>query len=153
MANAKSNGSPNQKSDTKTKFIEWIEKKYDGKTDAFNDAWKLNIKNFSDLDTIIFKSYPSDTADKDFYRFSEIMVSKYVHVPSDEVDKVDSNHLNLGMRYAWLSSDLLYKDGERFDVFSINGYGIDLPPTAEIAQKIGKPLIIGEFHQVAIDRG
>ncbi|MEP6627640.1 MAG: hypothetical protein ABJA32_06625 [Ginsengibacter sp.] len=143
----------NQKSDTKTKFIEWIEKKYDGKTDAFNDAWKLNIKNFSDLDTITFKSYPSDTADKDFYRFSEIMVSKYVDVPSDEVDKVDSNHLNLGMRYAWLSSDLLYKAGERFDVFSINGYGIDPPPTAEISKKSGKPVMIGEFHQGSIDRG
>lgn len=142
-----------QKSATKTKFVEWITKKYDEKTDAFNNAWELNIKNFSDLDTMTFKSYSSKIADKDFYQFSEIMVSKYVDVPCDEVHKVDSNHLNLGMRYAWLSSDLLYKAGERFDVFSINGYGIDPPSTAEISKKSGKPVMIGEFHQGAIDRG
>jgi len=56
----------NQKSATKTKFVEWITKKYDGKTDAFNNAWELNIKNFSDLDTMTFKSYSSKIADKIF---------------------------------------------------------------------------------------
>jgi hypothetical protein len=60
----------------------------------------------------------------------------------------------MGMRYAWMSSDLLYKAGERFDVFSINGYGNPGPPeTAEIARISGKPVMIGEFHHGATDRG
>jgi len=80
------------------------------------------------------------------------MVKRYVDIPCDEVAKVDNNHLNLGMRYAWISSDLLYKAGERFDVFSINGYGYDPPPTAEIARKSNKPVMIGEFHHGAVDR-
>jgi hypothetical protein len=81
------------------------------------------------------------------------MVKRYVDLPCDEVKKIDKHHLNLGMRYAWMSSDLLYKAGERFDVFSINGYGIDPPPTAEIAKRSGKPVMIGEFHHGAVDRG
>ena len=80
------------------------------------------------------------------------MVRKYVDIPCDEVVKVDKNHLNLGMRYAWISSDLLYKAGERFDVFSINGYGYAPPPTAEIARISNKPVMIGEFHHGAVDR-
>ena len=77
---------------------------------------------------------------------------RYVDIPCDEVAKIDNNHLNLGMRYAWISSDLLYKAGERFDVFSINGYGYDPPATAEIARISRKPVMIGEFHHGAVDR-
>jgi hypothetical protein len=58
------------------------------------------------------------------------------------------------MRYAWISSDLLYEAGERFDVFSINGYRIPYPPeTAGVHEKSGKPVMIGEFHFGSIDRG
>ena len=143
----------NHQSATKDEFVKWISKKYSDEIKLFNKSWELNLKNFEDLKLIVLKDYPSEIADSDFYKFSEIMVKKYVDIPCDEVEKVDNDHLNLGMRYAWLSSDLLYKAGERFDVFSINGYGISPPPTAEIAQKSGKPIMIGEFHHGAVDRG
>lgn len=143
----------NQKSVSKDEFVKWVSSKYEDDIDSFNENWKLNLNSFNELKEMTFKEYPSHIADSDFYEFSEIMVSKYIDIPCDEVEKVDSNHLNLGMRYAWLSSDLLYKAGERFDVFSINGYGIDPPPTAEIARRSGKPVMIGEFHHGATDRG
>ena len=142
-----------QKSDTKSEFVNWITKKYNNDIKEFNKNWQLDLKKFDDLKSITFKDYSSEKADSDFYDFSTIMVKKYVDLPCDEVKKVDKHHLNLGMRYAWLSSDLLYKAGERFDVFSINGYGIDPPPTAEIAKKSGKPVMIGEYHHGAVDRG
>lgn len=140
-----------QQSRTKDEFVRWIEQKYQN-TQALNIEWNLEIKNFDGLKTMIFKRMPSEQAKKDFFDFSAIMVKKYVDTPCDEVYKIDQNHLNLGMRYAWLSSDLLYKAGERFDVFSINGYGINPPPTKEIAQISGKPIMIGEFHHGAVDR-
>ncbi|MGK9369945.1 hypothetical protein ACSSWA_13695 [Melioribacter sp. Ez-97] len=143
----------NQQSATKEEFVKWIKEKYRSDISAFNKYWNLNLKNFSELKEMTFKDYPSETADKDFYLFSEIMVKKYIDVPCDAVEKIDSNHLNLGMRYAWISSDLLYKAGERFDVFSINGYGLTPPPTSEIAERSGKPVMIGEFHHGAVDRG
>lgn len=143
----------NQQSDTKDVFIRWISDKYQNDISTFNKNWNLNLNSFDELKYMTFKDYPSEIADSEFYLFSEIMVKKYIDVPCDELVKIDSNHLNLGMRYAWLSSDLLYKAGERFDVFSINGYGFTPPPTAEIAEKSGKPVMIGEFHHGAVDRG
>jgi hypothetical protein len=141
-----------QSSATKDEFIKWIDLKYNNDIQAFNKAWNLNIVSFNDLKRLTLKEYPSVAADSDFYSFTTIMVKRYVDIPCDEVTKVDNNHLNLGMRYAWISSDLLYKAGERFDVFSINGYGYDPPPTAEIARKSNKPVMIGEFHHGAVDR-
>ncbi len=141
-----------QSSATKDEFIKWIDLKYNNDIQAFNKAWNLNIVSFNDLKRLTMKEYPSVAADSDFYSFTTIMVKRYVDIPCDEVAKVDNNHLNLGMRYAWISSDLLYKAGERFDVFSINGYGYDPPPTAEIARKSNKPVMIGEFHHGAVDR-
>ena len=142
-----------QQSETKNAFVKWLGEKYGNNISALNQAWALNLSSFEELKQMIFKEYPSPVADKDFYDFSVVMVQRYVNIPTDEVIKVDKNHLNMGMRYAWLSSDLLYKAGERFDVFSINGYGIDPPPTAEITRISGKPVIIGEFHHGAVDRG
>jgi hypothetical protein len=141
-----------QQSETKSEFIKWISNNYDGDIDAFNENWQLELQEFKDLFSKTFKEFPSEDADIDFYEFSKIMVTRYIDVPCDEVEKVDDNHLNLGMRYAWISSDLLYKAGERFDVFSINGYGVNPPETSEIAEISGKPIMIGEFHHGAIDR-
>ena len=141
-----------QPSATKDEFVKWINAKYNGDVKSFNTAWKLSLIRFEDLKTLVLKDYPSVKADSDFYFFSTVMVKRYVDIPCDEVTKVDKNHLNLGMRYAWISSDLLYKAGERFDVFSINGYGYSPPPTADIARISNKPVMIGEFHHGAVDR-
>ncbi len=137
---------------TRDEFTRWINSKYKNDIASFNKAWNLELGNFEELKAIVLKDYPSVQADSDFYAFTTIMVKRYVDIPCDEVAKVDSNHLNLGMRYAWISSDLLYKAGERFDVFSINGYGYDPPATAEIARISRKPVMIGEFHHGAVDR-
>jgi hypothetical protein len=142
-----------QVSESKHVFVKWISAQYTNIKD-FNADWNLELTNFEELASQVFEAYPSVKAKDDFWKFSEILVAKYVNVPCDEVEKVDPNHLNLGMRYAWISSDLLYKAGERFDVFSINGYGSPGPPeTAGIARISGKPVMIGEFHHGATDRG
>ena len=140
-------------SDSKREFVKWIEAKYNS-VKAFNEAWKTDVKSFEDLTKQVFTEIPSERAESDFWDFSKILVRKYVDVPCNEVEKIDNNHLNLGMRYAWISSELLYEAGERFDVFSINGYRVPLPPeTKEVYQKSGKPVMIGEFHFGSIDRG
>jgi hypothetical protein len=142
-----------QPSESKNNFARWISTQYKNLKE-FNENWNLKLTSFEELTNLIFDEYPSEKAKTDFWKFSEILVAKYVNVPCDEVEKVDPNHLNLGMRYAWMSSDLLYKAGERFDVFSLNGYGNPGPPeTAEIALISGKPVMIGEFHHGATDQG
>ena len=142
----------NQQSLTKDEFVKWLADKYQHNIQALNTVWNLELSSFENLKLLTFKEYPSKISDNDFYEFSTIMVKMYIDIPCDEVKKVDKNHLNLGMRYAWLSSDLLYRAGERFDVFSINGYGLNPPPTEEITRISGKPIIIGEFHHGSVDR-
>jgi hypothetical protein len=143
-----------QGSATKREFVQWVEQRYDSDLKRFNSAWRLSLARFADLEGQVFRDLPSEAAEKDFWEFSGLMAERFVAVPCDAVKAVDPNHLNLGMRYAWVSSDLLYRAGQRFDVFSINGYSFPGPPeTAEIARRSGKPVMIGEFHFGATDRG
>ena len=140
-------------SESKKMFAKWLSQKYNS-VEELNAQWNLKLETFEEITKKEFTAYPSEKSRGDFWKFSEILVAKYVNIPCDEVEKVDPNHLNLGMRYAWISSDLLYKAGERFDVFSINGYGNPGPPeTGRIAEISGKPVMIGEFHFGATDRG
>ena len=143
----------NTTSFTKKEMVRWLQKKY-GTIKAFNDAWKINLADFDAIEAFTMKDRPSDAAWNDCTEFSGLMVDRYVEVACNEVKKVDSNHLNLGMRYAWISSELCYRAGAWFDVFSINGYSNPNPPaTEEIARRSGKPVMIGEWHFGSVDRG
>jgi hypothetical protein len=139
---------------SKKEMAQWLQKKY-GNINAFNESWKLSLEDFPALESLVLKDRPSDAAWDDCTEFSGILVDRYVETVCNEVKKVDPGHLNLGMRYAWISSDLCYRAGAWFDVFSINGYSSPAPPsTAEIASRSGKPVIIGEWHfGSATDRG
>ncbi len=143
-----------QKSATKKEFVAWLKSKYKNRIDLFNKSWRLKLASFAELQDVSFKRLPSQMAGADMKEFSGLMVDQYLSVVVREVKRVDPNHLNLGMRYAWISSDLCYRAGNHFDVFSINGYHKPGPPPTDlIMQKTGKPVLIGEFHFGAIDRG
>ena len=57
-------------------------------------------------------------------------MEEYVGIPSRACRKADPNHMNLGMRWAWVSDPDVVTGWENFDVFSINCYAYD--PTAAI---------------------
>ena len=138
---------------TKKEIVKWLQKKY-GNIKAFNDAWKQNMADFNALEALTVKDSPSDVAWSDCLEFSGLMVDRYIETVCKEVKKVDPNHLNLGMRYAGISSELEYRAGEWFDVFSLNAYSNPGPPdTEEITRRTGLPVIIGEWHFGSVDRG
>lgn len=146
----------NQLSITKKRCTSFISEKYGNSIDKFNEGWSMSLNKFDDLMNLSFRdeSELTDVALEDLKEFSEIMVRQYIKVVCDAVDAVDQVHLNLGLRYAWISSDLCYIAGEYFDVFSINGYNFPGPPeTNDIFRRSQKPIIIGEFHFGSIDRG
>ena len=121
-----------------------------------NMAWGTQLESFA---TFVTDEFPkahllSEKAKADLFSFSELMVDEYLKHPCNAVKKVAPNHLNLGMRYAWISNDLCYRAGNFFDVFSVNGYNNPDPPTtAEITKRTNKPVLIGEFHFGSTDRG
>ncbi|HHY82590.1 MAG TPA: hypothetical protein GX505_07910 [Clostridiales bacterium] len=144
-----------QMSDTKEALIEFISKKYDGDISKFNSAWNLSLNGFEQLRRSIRKaSRLSPQALNDLEEFSRIMIDMYVKIPSEEVKKVDPYHLNLGMRYGHMTRDNLAAGCKYFDVFSINCYNMN--PTNELMKAgtlTGMPVMIGEFHFGALDRG
>jgi hypothetical protein len=144
--------SGNQQSHTRTALVQWLRNKYTS-VYALNDAWGSAYGNIDELLSKPQKDL-SNKALEDLNQFSVQMVKQYLEPVCTEVKKILPKHLNLGLRYAYISSDLCYVAGSFFDVFSLNGYMTWPPPnTEEITARTGRPVIIGEFHFGSTDRG
>jgi hypothetical protein len=142
---------------TRRELGRWLAERYHGDAAAWAGAWSLGLRAFADVETTVVPraAARSEAARADLWEFSRAMVRAYVGIPAQECRRVDPNHLNLGMRYAGVSSDLVFEAAEWFSVFSINAYEM-LPPAetiARIAERTRKPVLIGEFHFGALDRG
>lgn len=139
----------------KAELIRTLEEKY-GTVEALNAAWSTEFKNFDDLKQHQEKaSAYSAQAEKDLKEFSVRMVRAYVEIPSKACRKVDPNHMILGMRWAWISDPDLTAGWENFDVFSINCYAVDPTESVQHVADLGVdlPVMIGEFHFGALDKG
>ena len=96
----------------------------------------------------------SAQAKQDLIEFSTEMITHYVELPAKACRRVDPNHLNLGMRYAYITDFSLLSGYENFDVFSINSYQFSPYEEVEsIGSQLKMPVMIGEFHQGALDMG
>jgi hypothetical protein len=142
---------------TRRRLSAWLSERYHGDAAAWARAWGLGLTSFDQVTTAVVPRAAdrSAAAKADLWEFSKEMVRAFVRIPAQECRRVDPNHLNLGLRYAWISSDLLFEGAEWFSVFSINAYEM-LPPAdeiARIAERTRKPVMIGEFHFGALDRG
>ncbi len=117
---------------------------------ALNEAWGTDFDGFRSIRAVKY----NETAAEDLWAFTAEMIREYMRVPAEAIRRVDSHHLNLGIRYAWMSSKVLASGSEYVDVFSFNCYKLD--PTDlinDFYEKVKKPLIIGEFHFGALDAG
>ncbi len=139
---------------TKEALILYLRGKYDNRIEALNASWHTNFDAFEQLHRMTYDQIDGQT-EEDLFAFSAVMVEKYISIPAIELKKADPNHLNLGMRYAWISSELVFEGCNHFDVFSINCYKLmpDKEEIKSISEKTGRPCMIGEYHFGAPDRG
>ena len=141
---------------TRKELVQWLARKYEYDPYAFSAAWGFEFYDFQDINNFIFphESDISDKAEADLLEFTSLMVDEYTRTLCDATKAVDPNHLNLGLRFAWISSKACLQAGEYFDVFSLNGYTFPDPPDTRIVMdELNKPVLIGEFHFGSIDRG
>jgi hypothetical protein len=146
-----------QPSVSRRELAAWLRGKYKNDVAELSAAWKHRFNSFESLETlaILDAASLSAIAEADLREFSGILVDEYLRHPVEALRKVDPHHLNLGIRYAWISSELCYRGGKYFDVFSINSYTEkpDEKVIAEIVRRTGRPVMIGEFHFGGLDRG
>lgn len=140
---------------SKKRFVQWIQEKYE-EINELNVAWGTSYDDFQQLmDRQEAVWSDSKGRQDDFTAFNRILIRRYVEVPALYCKETAPHHLNLGMRYAWVSSDILLEGCEYFDVFSINCYAFE--PDREMIERISKhlnrPIMIGEFHFGAADAG
>ncbi|MDR1336963.1 MAG: hypothetical protein LBK22_09055, partial [Tannerella sp.] len=135
-----------QLSYTKLRLVARLKEKYP-RTEDFNAAWNVSYASIDELLMQTFKSYPSEASKEDFREFTALMVEEWIRIICEETKKVDPNHLNLGMRYAWISSEALVKPARHFDVLSMSAYTSPFPPpTEEISRISGRPVLLSEWH-------
>ncbi len=137
-------------------LADYLSEVYSGDVNKLAAAWKIDLGSFAELETrtIPHATRLSESARDDLLAFSRKMVRRYVELPSHACRAVDPDHLNLGMRYAFITSDVLLEGSDCFDVFSINCYQMDPTETIEsVGKRVGLPVMIGEYHFGALDRG
>jgi hypothetical protein len=85
----------------------------------------------------------------------ETLAREYFGTICQAIRKADPNHLVLGIRFAGSAPEPVLKANDVFDVFSINIYRFEPPADqiARIATLLKKPVLIGEFHFGAAERG
>jgi len=88
-------------------------------------------------------------------RLLEELARAYYGSLRDAIRKEDKNHMVLGIRYAGSVPDPVLRANDVFDIFSINIYAF--APSREqidrITARLKKPVLIGEFHFGAPERG
>ncbi len=144
-----------QKTECKTKLIDYLINKY-VEIDNLNIAWAKEYESFDGLLQRQEKvSTWTEKSHEDMMEFSKIMLEEYIRIPSQACKEIDPNHMNLGIRWAWISDEIVVTGWQHFDVFSINCYAVD--PTDDldgvVKLNVDLPIMIGEFHFGALDAG
>lgn len=139
----------------KEALLTFLAEHYSGDVTRLNEAWGMNLAAFEELRRPMDRGLElSPAAEKDLRAFSEMLVTEYVRVPSEACREVDPQHMNLGMRWAYIHDPLLISGYKHFDVFSINCYRMNpAEEIARVAELTDKPVLIGEFHFGALGRG
>ena len=139
----------------KTGLITFLRERYQT-AEKLNAAWKTAFASFEELKKPIdscIDQYPA--SEKDLREYSTFLIREYIRVPALACRAVAPNHLNLGLRWSKADNPDMMAGWEYFDVFSINCYSFD--PTADLDfvknAGVDLPIIIGEYHCGALDRG
>lgn len=131
-------------------FIEDLKAKY-GTIGKLNAAWETE---YSTWDALLQSQQSPDKkkAWADLTAFYSKTAETYFKVIHEELKKVAPNQLYMGCRFAWVN-DLAATAATKFcDVIGYNRYSYSVEEQ-HLPDNIDMPMIIGEFHFGALDRG
>lgn len=134
----------------KLAFKTWVEQKY-ATPAALNAVWGTDFASWDAF--LASTNKPSEQAcGADLEAFHTQLAEQYFRVIRDTVKASAPDKLYLGCRIAWGAPSVYRAAAKYCDVVSVNSYSRmvnkDLPADSE-----DKPMINGEFHFGALDRG
>ncbi|MDR2169894.1 MAG: beta-galactosidase, partial [Planctomycetaceae bacterium] len=133
----------------KIEFLRRLKEKY-GDISKLNENWKSNYADWNVL--LQSMELPSAGAESDCRDFSETIAEAYYKNIREELKKVSPQKLYMGCRFAGNHAPFLSIAAKYCDVISYNIYAKSLADF-KLPDGIDKPVIIGEFHFGALDRG
>ena len=127
-----------------------LEKKY-GTVDKLDAAWGTCHGSWEAF--LAATNVPNEKlCGSDLDDIHRAVVARYFSTVRDAIKAVAPHRLYLGVRIAWGRAVVYEESARHCDVVSVNIYSReparDLPPAA-----VDKPMIVGEFHFGALDRG
>ncbi len=134
----------------KVELIKELQASY-GKIEKLNAAWGTSYSQWEKM--LGAKEIPTtDAAVKDLRDFNAKIARKYFEIVSKVMKEVAPKKLYLGCRFADHNAQVVKISAEYCDVVSFNIYRDTVAGWKPVAE-IDKPVIIGEFHFGATDRG
>lgn len=146
------NGVLTSKSDQPVRqaFIKELKDQY--KTiSALNESWKTDFENWSNIKSV---NNQNAAMTRDLEHFLFTFAKVYYRTITDAFRKHAPNQLYLGSRFSGAPKPVVRACAEFADVISFNIYAksVDKRKWDEISE-LNKPIMIGEFHFGATDRG
>jgi len=133
----------------KIEMVKRLKKRYK-KIEDLNKIWKSGYANWEAL--LESQEKPASGSYNDCLEFTAIITEAYFKNVRDEFKKVAPDKLYMGCRFAGSNETALRIGAKYCDVISYNIYRRSLA-SFSLPEGIDKPVMIGEFHFGALDRG
>ena len=135
----------------KQEFLRDLRAKYESIRDL-NDAWGTSHTSWDAL--LVSTDAPDSTrARDDLSVFYQKIVETYFSTVHAELEAIAPDIMYLGCRLAWANNDTVIHTAAKYmDVISMNKYQFNVTNVG-LPKGVDKPIIIGEFHFGALDRG
>ncbi|NIA13121.1 MAG: hypothetical protein GWP08_03495 [Nitrospiraceae bacterium] len=131
-------------------FVEQLQAKYET-IGGLNAAWGTEA---ADWDALRVPEKANAACGVDLDAFEYAFAHRYFRVVSDALKKHTPHQLYLGCRFSSAPKRVVRACADVADVVSFNLYSRRIKTEAYTGENdLGKPLIIGEFHFGALDRG
>jgi hypothetical protein len=135
----------------KIELLKALQAQY-GTITALNAAWDCSFASWDALSVNRDAVTLNDASRQDLRSFNRAFVETYFRIIRDTLKAAAPNQIYAGCRFAWVNDDAADIAGAYCDVVCYNLYRRDVsdfhyPGSRDV------PLIIGEFHFGALDRG
>lgn len=133
----------------RTAAVARLRARYGGDLARLNSAWGTS---FEDWERLAPPDRSTGVVEKDLNDLTEMIASEYFRVITEAVHRAAPGQLYLGCRFAWVNDAVIWAAAAHADILSFNKYTWTLDEF-RLPEGVDRPVIIGEFHFGALDRG